>query len=86
MFEYKWLELALKTLSDIYVTLDLADQDRMAAGVELFNARLATDPLAVGESRVGAYRVAFPPLLRVYFYVDEVARRVEVTDAIRYGR
>ena len=86
MFEYRWLEAALDRLADIYVTAGPVERERMAAGVEAFNARLAADPLDVGESRVGGYRVAFPPLLRVYFHVDEATRRVRVTDVIRYGR
>lgn len=86
MFEYHWLEAVLDKLAAIYVTAPPAERDRMAAGVELFNARLSLDPLGVGESRVGGFRVAFPPLLRVYFHVDEAARRVRVTDVVRYGR
>jgi plasmid stabilization system protein ParE len=86
MFEYRWLEAALDKLADIYVAADAAERERMAAGVEGFNAQIAADPLDVGESRVGGYRVAFPPLLRVYFHVDEGTHRVWVTDVTRYGR
>ena len=86
MFDYRWLESTLDKLADIYVAADAAERERMAAGVEAFNARLAVAPLDIGESRVSGYRVAFPPLLRVYFHVDESNRRVRVTDVIRYGR
>lgn len=86
MFEYRWRDATLDKLAAIYVTLGLPDQDRMAAGVEQFNARIVADPLSVGESRSGGYRVAFPPLLRVYFHVDPVHRLVRVTDVVRYGR
>lgn len=86
MYEYRWLEAALDKLADIYLMLDQAERDRMAAGVEAFNAQLAADPLDVGESRVGGYRVAFPPLLKVSFHVDPASGRVRVTDVIRYGR
>ena len=58
----------------------------MAGGVESFNARLASGPLSIGESRGEGYRVAFLPLLMVYFHVDELNRQVRVTDVIRYGR
>lgn len=86
MFEYHWLEAVLDKLAAIYVAASPADRDRMAAGVERFNERLAADPLDVGESRVAGFRVAFPPLLKVSFHVDEAARRVRVTDVVRYGR
>ena len=85
-YEYRWLETALDKLAALYVDADVAERDRMAAGVERFNARLERDPLDVGESRVGGYRVAFPPLLKVSFHVDVVNRRVRVLDVIRYGR
>jgi len=86
MFAYLWLESVLDKLADIYVAADPVDRDRMAAGVEAFNASLAADPLSVGESRQGMYRVAFPPLLNVYFRVDVANRQVHVTDVARYGR
>ena len=86
MFDYRWLESALDKLADIYVAADTLDRERIAAGVETFNAQLAADPLDIGESRVGGYRVAFPPLLQVYFHVNEANRQVRVTDVIRYGR
>ena len=86
MFQYRWRAATLDKLAAVYITLSLPDQDRLAAGVEPFNAQLAADPLQVGESRVAGYRVAFPPLLQVLFYVDEAARQVEVTNVRRYGR
>ena len=86
MYEYRWLEPVLDKLTAIYVAADVPDRDKMAAGVEGFNTRLATDPLDVGESRTGGYRVAFPPLLSVSFHVDEAIRLVRVTDVMRYGR
>ncbi|WP_439621769.1 hypothetical protein [Gemmata sp.] len=86
MFGYLWLDSTLDKLAGIYVALDLSDQDRLAAGVELFNARLAADPLGVGESRSGGLRVAFIPFLRVYFRVDVANRFVRVVDVTRYGR
>ncbi|MBA4191694.1 MAG: hypothetical protein C0467_27255 [Planctomycetaceae bacterium] len=86
MFKYLWLEATLDKLADIYITLDVSQRDRVAAGIELFNQQLATDPLEVGESRVGGFRVAFPPLLKVSFHVDVTNRRVRVTDVTQYGR
>jgi hypothetical protein len=86
MFEYRWLESALDKLADIYVMLELPDRDKMAAGVEAFNARLASDPLNEGESRISGFRLAFPPLLQVVFHVNENTRQVRVTDVTRYGK
>lgn len=86
MFDYRWLESALDKLAEIYVAADSSERERIAAGVEAFNARLATAPLEEGESRMGGYRIAFPPLLRVYFRVYEATHRVRVTDVSRYGR
>lgn len=86
MFDYRWLETVLDKLAAVYVSLDVPQQNRMAAGVERFNERLAADPLDLGESRGGGYRVAFTPLLMVTFHVNEAARRVRVTDVTRFGR
>ena len=86
MFDYRWLETVLDKLAAVYVSLDVPQQNRVAAGVERFNARLAADPLDLGESRGGGYRVAFIPLLMVTFHVHEAARRVRVTDVTRCGR
>ena len=55
MFDYRWLESALDKLADIYVAADTLERERIAAGVEAFNAQLAADSLDVGESRVGGY-------------------------------
>ena len=86
MFESFWLESALDRLAIIYVAADTPDRARLAEGVERLNNRLASDPLDVGESRAGGFRVAFTPLLMVYFHVDEMKRRVRVTDVIPYGQ
>lgn len=86
MFACHWLGAALDTLADIYITLNPADRDRLAAGAEALNRRLAADPHAVGESRGGNLRVAFTHLLVVRFRVDSSARIVRVTGVARYGR
>ena len=86
MYTYQWTDPALDKLADIYVGAEVPDRDRMAAGVEAFNARLAADPLAVGESRVGGYRIGFAPLLRMFFRVDTATRMVWVVDVKRFGR
>jgi hypothetical protein len=86
MFEYRWLESVLDKVAEIYVALEGPDRDRMASGIEAFDARLAADPFDVGESRAGGFRVAFPPLLEVVFHIDEATRQVRVTDVARYGK
>jgi hypothetical protein len=81
-----WLNSVLDKLAGFYVVADVSDRDRKADGVERFNARLVIEPLEVGESRDGGYRVAFIPLLMVLFHVNEASRMVRVTDVVRYGR
>ncbi len=63
MFESLWLESALDQLAVIYIAVDAQNRTRLAEGVERLNNRLASDPLDVGESRAGGFRVAFTPLL-----------------------
>lgn len=53
MYAAIWKSFLLDRLAAFYVDADRADRERMAAGGEAFNARLAADPLDVGESRVG---------------------------------
>ncbi len=86
MYLVIWKTFLLDRLADFYVSAEVDDRERMAVGVEWLNARLAADPLDVGESRSGGYRVAFPALLMVTFSVDVINRRVRVTDVTRYGR
>ena len=85
-FEVLWRVDTLDALAELYVTADRYERDRMAAGVEALNQRLAVDPLSEGESRTGDVRVAFIPLLIVRFRVDKPARVVRVTGIVRYGR
>ncbi len=82
-----WRRAVLDMLADLYVTLSLADQQRVAAGVTAINARLASDPFAVGEGRNDDHnRIAFPPLLSVTFEIDPGARVVRVINVLRFGR
>lgn len=86
MWALTWFVPALDRLAAVYVSLDPDDRERLAAAVEALNARLRADPLAVGESREGANRIAFAHRLVVDFRVDREARTVRVTDARRSGR
>ena len=82
-----WRQGVLDMLADLYVALSLSDQGRVAAGVKALNARLASDPFAVGERRNDDHdRIAFPPLLSVTFEVDHAARVVRVINVLRFGR
>ncbi len=85
-YAYVWLESTLDELADIYVAASSEERKRMAAGVAGFNTQISKTPLEVGESRPGAYRIAFPPLLCAYFYVDVDHRRVEVVHVEKYGK
>lgn len=86
MFTVTWLDAALDKLADLYVAANPMDHDRMAAGVDALNRRLARRPLDEGESRGGELRVAFPDLLAVRFRVNTAARAVRVVAVGRYGR
>jgi hypothetical protein len=86
MYRVDWLAVALDALADVYVTLDLADQDRLAAAVDALNKRLAGDPYDEGESRGGPYRITFIDRLVVRFWVDEPSGVVHVTAVAPYGR
>jgi len=85
MYRVIWLDATLNRLAELYVDCDLIDQHRIATGVDGLNHRLADDPRAVGESRDGSLRIAFPPLLSVRFRVDEQSRTVRVIGVSRYG-
>ncbi|MBX9624058.1 MAG: hypothetical protein K2X82_09640 [Gemmataceae bacterium] len=86
MWALTWKAPALDRMADRYVALDPVRREQMAGAVEQLNARLRSDPLDVGESRAGDYRLAFLPGLQVLFRVDLTARAVEVIDAGPSGR
>jgi hypothetical protein len=86
MFAVIWLNSALDQLADVYVAAAPAERQRIAAGVEALNARLAADPLSVGESRVGGNRITSPPLLAVGFHVSVADRVVRIRLVRRYGQ
>ena len=85
-YEVFWTTELLDRLAIIYVAFPLADQDRIANGVEHLNRRLAQDPLDVGESRSHAERVVFLPFLMITFRIDPVKRKVRILNLVRYGR
>lgn len=85
MYTVIWLEAVLDRLAELYVACDLTEQRRMSDGVDALNRRMSTDPHAVGESRGGTLRIAFPPLLSVSFRVIDSSHVVRVVGVSRYG-
>jgi plasmid stabilization system protein ParE len=78
MFDLKWSNTALDQLADVYVAATVDQRAQIAAAVVTLNARLRTEPLTVGESRVGGFRIGFAPWLAVLFHVSEADRNVHV--------
>jgi hypothetical protein len=76
MFTLNWEGMALDQLADVYVAATAEERERIA--VEALNARLRADPLAVGESRVGGFRITFVPRLTILLHVSEASRTVRV--------
>jgi hypothetical protein len=63
----EWQEHALDRLADIYVAVSPGERDGIVRCVEQTNARLAVDPMHLGESRGPNRRVWFNhPLPVVY--------------------
>ncbi len=85
-YQVAWRADILDVLAEIYVSIKSDQRHRMADGIEALNGRLADDPLSVGESREGAVRIAFPPLLVVRFRVNEQTRIVRIVGVGKFGR
>jgi hypothetical protein len=79
----EWIEEALDQLSDIYVTLTLAEQNAMAREVERINRLLAADPEALGESRSPWVRVWFVSGLIIRFDITPADQMVTVYEVTR---
>lgn len=71
MFAVIWRDEALDELANLWVRLAPDGREALARSVAALNARLADDPLAEGESREGAERVAFVTRASVFFEVEE---------------
>ena len=85
-YQVAWRADILDVLAEIYVSIKSDQRQRMADGIEALNGRLANDPLSVGESREGAVRITFPPMLVVRFRVDEQTRIVRIVGVGKFGR
>jgi len=85
MFTVAWAHRALNKLADLYVGVDLAGQQRLAASIDALNRRLAQKPIDEGESRTGNYRITFVEGLTIRFTVDLADRLVRVYAVHRRG-
>jgi hypothetical protein len=85
MYALDWTVTALDDLADVFVGLDLNDQDRLAAAVEAMNRRLVLDPLDEGESRDAGYRLTFLGYAVVLFWVGEAKQLVQVHRVAPWG-
>ena len=86
MFAVVWSQNVLVELPDAFIGAELAEQDRMASGIEALNRRLQLEPAEEGESRWNGFRVTFPQGLVVIFHVDLDEQIVHVLRVKRYGR
>jgi plasmid stabilization system protein ParE len=76
-----WRPSAEQHLADIWTSA--ADRAAVARAADSIDARLAQNPLAQGESRVGNTRILFVDPLGVYFEVVVDDLRVWVFDVWR---
>jgi hypothetical protein len=67
---------ALAMLADLWN--NAADRNAVAQAANAIDRLLGRDPLGVGESRSGPFRVLFEPPLGVHYRVSEDDRLVEV--------
>jgi len=75
-----WYNAPLDALADAFVAADLPTRDAIERAVTRLNARLATDPAGLGESRPGqGRRIAFDSPCGIRFTVDLTDRVVRVT-------
>ncbi len=78
-----WQPTAERMLADIWNRA--ADRNAVAAAADRVDDLLARDPLALGESRDGPYRIVFETPLAIDFEVQATDRRVQVL-RVRYTR
>ena len=80
MYAVIWMEVALDALADAFVQTDPPTRDLIERAVTRLNARLASDPSGLGESRPGhGRRIAFAQPCAIAFVVDEATGVVRVT-------
>jgi len=80
MWAVIWRDLALDALADVFVAADLLTRDAIEQAVTRLNARLASDPETLGESRPGpGRRIAYDSPRAIRFTVYPTDRVVRVT-------
>jgi hypothetical protein len=86
MYTLIWSGRALNQLADVYVSLSLEEQRRLASATETFNNRVLSHPLDEGESRAGNVRIAIfgGVVVRCRVYVNDMI--VRVNSVHKYGR
>ena len=84
MFAVIWMNLALDELADAMVKSDLSTQDLIERQILELNAQLASDPFAIGESRIGNYRVVFSDPVAILYYVSKADGIVRVVNSWTY--
>lgn len=79
MFAVIWRDAALDELADAFVTADYASRDEIERAVNELNARLAADPMTLGESRAReTERIAFHGIISATYDVELSGRLVRV--------
>ena len=79
-----WPDAAQDQLADQYLAARLGGRDaEFSQSVSEIEVKLARDPLAVGESRVGSQRVLIELPAMVFYLVDDQAR-VATVAGVRY--
>jgi plasmid stabilization system protein ParE len=82
----EWTGSALDRLADIFVAVDLAEQDAIEGTVRRINATLTGGPQDLGESRPGGRRVWFADPLTVVYRVIPAEGRVIVSHVAQRRR
>jgi hypothetical protein len=86
MYTLIWSGRAVRQLADIYVTLPLEEQRRLAPAIEAFNQRVQNRPFDEGESRAGNVRITIFGGVVIRFRVSSSEQTVRVNSIHRYGR
>lgn len=79
MFAVIWRDNALDDLADAWVTASLQMRAVIESRIADLNKRLASDPMAEGESREGKRRIVFDAPVVLTCLVDQADRVVRVT-------
>jgi hypothetical protein len=78
MFRVEWTDAAYDDLASAWTSGDSGRRRAINRAVQTLEARLQADPLAVGESRDGDYRVVHERPIGMDVLVDLATRAVTV--------